>query len=47
LDVICANPSAGKELRDELAGLRSFLLNRFRIVYRLGPRRLIELAKAI
>jgi len=43
LDVIRADASAGKELRDDLAGLRSFRLGRFRIVYRLGPRRLIEL----
>ncbi|MBI2526533.1 MAG: type II toxin-antitoxin system RelE/ParE family toxin [Candidatus Rokubacteria bacterium] len=43
LDVIRADPAAGKELRDELAGLRGFRLGRFRIVYRLGPRRLIEL----
>ena len=43
LDVIRADPAAGKQLRDELAGLRSFRLGRVRIVYRLGPRRLIEL----
>jgi mRNA interferase RelE/StbE len=43
LDVIRADPSAGKELRDDLAGLQSFRLSRFRIVYRFGPRRLIEL----
>lgn len=43
LDVIRADPAAGKSLRGELAGLRSFRLGRFRIVYRLGPRRLIEL----
>ena len=43
LDVIRVDASAGKELREELAGLRSFRLGRFRIVYRFGPRRLIEL----
>jgi mRNA interferase RelE/StbE len=43
LDVIRVDPAAGKDLRDELAGLRSFRLGRFRIVYRFGPRRLIEL----
>ena len=43
LDVISADPLAGKELRDNLAGLRSFRLGRFRIIYRFGPRRLIEL----
>ena len=43
LDELRTDPSAGKELRDELAGLQSYRLGRFRIVYRLGPRRLIEL----
>ena len=43
LDVIRVDASAGKELRDELAGLRSFRVSRFRIVYRFGPRRIIEL----
>ena len=43
LDVIRADASAGKELRDDLAGLRSLPVSRFRIVYRFGPRRLIEL----
>jgi mRNA interferase RelE/StbE len=43
LDVIRADAAAGKGLRGELAGLRRFRLGRFRIVYRLGSRRLIEL----
>ena len=43
LDVIRTDPSAGKELRDELAGLRSLRVGRFRIVYRIAPRRLIDL----
>lgn len=43
LDRIRADPAAGKELRDELAGLRSLRVGRFRIVYRVAPRRLIEL----
>lgn len=43
LDVIRTDPAAGKALRDEVAGLRSFRLGRFRIIDRLGPRRLIEL----
>ncbi len=43
LDVIRADPSAGKELHDDLTGLRSFRLGRFRIVYRVSPRRLIDL----
>jgi mRNA interferase RelE/StbE len=43
LDVIRTDPSIGKELRDELAGLRSFRVGRFRIIYRIAPRRLIDL----
>jgi mRNA interferase RelE/StbE len=43
LDVIRTDPSAGKELRDELAGLRSLRVGRFRIIYRIAPRRLIDL----
>jgi mRNA interferase RelE/StbE len=43
LDVIRVDAAAGKGLRGDLAGLRSFWLGRFRIVYRLGSRRLIEL----
>jgi mRNA interferase RelE/StbE len=43
LDVIRVDPWAGKELRDDLAGLRSFRLGRFRIIYRVGQRRLIDL----
>jgi mRNA interferase RelE/StbE len=52
LDLIAASPHAGKALKDELDGLRSFRVGRFRIVYRLehdgtlavvavGPRRTI------
>jgi mRNA interferase RelE/StbE len=43
LDVIRTDPSVGKELRDELAGLRSLRVGRFRIIYRIAPRRLIDL----
>jgi len=43
LDAIREDPSAGKELRDDLAGLRSLRVGRFRIIYRVAPRRLIEL----
>jgi mRNA interferase RelE/StbE len=42
LDLIRTDPEVGKELRDELAGLRS-LVGRFRIVYRVAARRLIDL----
>jgi mRNA interferase RelE/StbE len=42
LDAIREDPVAGKELHDDLTGLRSFRVGRFRIIYRIGPRRLIE-----
>lgn len=51
LDDVLADPSVGKSLRDELAGLRSCRVARFRIIYRvagtlievvaIGPRRTI------
>jgi mRNA interferase RelE/StbE len=51
LDDVLADPAVGKALRDELAGLRSCRVARFRIIYRVvgtiveivavGPRRTI------
>ena len=51
LDDILLNPTIGKALRDELAGLRSCRVARFRIIYRsvgsvievvaVGPRQTI------
>jgi mRNA interferase RelE/StbE len=48
LKIILSSPNEGKPLRDELAGLKSFRVGRFRIVYRdlkgrveivaIGPR---------
>ena len=35
LDDILADPTVGKALRDELAGLRSCRVSRFRIVYQV------------
>lgn len=43
LDLIRTDPKVGKELRDELEGWRSLRVGRFRIVYRVAPRRLVEL----
>jgi mRNA-degrading endonuclease RelE of RelBE toxin-antitoxin system len=43
LDLIREDPSAGKELHDDLAGLRSLRVGRFRIIYRVAPKRVIEL----
>ena len=38
LKIIAAEPGSGKPLKDELEGLRSLRVSRFRIVYRIaGP----------
>ena len=42
LNMILADPSSGKPLKDELAGLRSFRVGTFRIVYRM-KRNVIEI----
>ena len=42
LQTILSEPFAGKALRDELSGLRSFRVSRFRIIYRISKRQLIE-----
>ncbi len=38
LKIISSAPDAGKALRDDLAGLRSFRVSRFRIIYRISQR---------
>jgi mRNA interferase RelE/StbE len=43
LDVIRTDSTAGKELRDELAGLRSLRVGQLRIVYRVASGRLIDI----
>jgi mRNA-degrading endonuclease RelE of RelBE toxin-antitoxin system len=43
LDLIRTDPAVGKELRDELAGLRSLRVGQIRIIYRVEARRLIDL----
>ena len=43
LEQILADPHSGKALKDELEGLRSFRIGRFRIVYRIAAGRRIEL----
>jgi mRNA interferase RelE/StbE len=41
--VIAADPYAGKALTEELDGLRSYRVSRFRIIYRLMQERRIEI----
>ena len=43
LQMILSNPESGKALKDELEGLRSFRVSRFRIVYRISSERLIDI----
>jgi mRNA interferase RelE/StbE len=42
LKTILADPSSGKALKDELAGLRSFRVGTIRIIYRM-TRNIIEI----
>jgi mRNA interferase RelE/StbE len=43
LNLIASDPGAGKSLRDELRGLRSFHVGRFRIIYKVTSKRIIEI----
>ncbi len=40
---ILSDPNAGKALKDELAGLRSFRVSRFRIIYRMSQKKEVEI----
>jgi mRNA interferase RelE/StbE len=42
LQTIVEAPTSGKPLKKELAGLRSYRIGRFRIVYRIAADRLVE-----
>ena len=43
LQAIMSDPCSGKPLKDELAGLRSFRVSRFRIIYKISDKKLIEI----
>ncbi|MEK6622854.1 MAG: type II toxin-antitoxin system RelE/ParE family toxin [Planctomycetota bacterium] len=43
LQTILTDPHSGKALKDELAGLRSFRVGRFRIIYRVSDQKLVEI----
>lgn len=43
LNLIVTDPEVGKSLRDELGRLRSFRVSRFRIIYRIASKRIIEI----
>lgn len=43
LQTILSDPHSGKALKDELAGLRSFRVGQFRVIYRISDQKLIEI----
>ena len=43
IETIAAEPRGGKALKDDLAGLWSFRVGKFRIVYRIAAGRCVEL----
>jgi mRNA interferase RelE/StbE len=43
LTIIVNNPDIGKSLKDELAGLKSYRVSTYRIIYRISSRQCIEL----
>jgi len=43
LNIITSEPGVGKSLQDELRGLNSFKVGRFRIIYKVAPKRIIEI----
>ncbi len=43
LQEIVTNPNIGKALKDELFGLRSYRVIKFRIIYRICEEKVIEL----
>ena len=43
LQIILDNPHTGKALKDELAGLRSFRIGRYRVIYGVGDDETIEM----
>ena len=43
LKAILEDPACGKALKEELAGLRSLRVGKFRVIYRLRPARGIDL----
>jgi len=43
LNLIASGPAVGKSLQEELKGLKSFKIGRFRIIYKVAPKRIIEI----
>ena len=43
LQHIMAEPESGKSLKDELEGLKSYRISRFRIIYRISSKQTIDI----
>ncbi len=43
LQTIITDPYAGKFLKNELEGLRSYRISRFRIIYRISKKQVIDI----
>ena len=43
LEIILSNPQAGKSLRAEPTGLKSFRPGRFRIIYKISSKQIINI----
>ncbi len=43
LQHIVTEPASGKSLKDELEGLNSYRISRFRIIYRISSKRTIDI----
>jgi mRNA interferase RelE/StbE len=42
LQHIVTEPESGKSLKDELEGLKSYRISRFRIIYRMSSKKIID-----
>jgi mRNA interferase RelE/StbE len=40
---ILTDPDSGKSLKDELQGLKSYRISRFRIIYRISSKQIIDI----
>jgi mRNA interferase RelE/StbE len=43
LEIILSDPLAGKSLKGELTGLKSFRTGRFRIIYKISSKQIIDI----
>ncbi|MCK5507704.1 MAG: type II toxin-antitoxin system RelE/ParE family toxin [Desulfobacterales bacterium] len=43
LEIILSDPHSGKSLKKDLTGLKSFRAGRFRIIYRISSKQIIDI----